>query len=159
MKFPRIITLFTATALTGWAWAQDQEKPPIDGKGKPPIPQRDGPRPPGGPGDQGPHREMPPKFSDVDADQSGDISESEWVGFQVKRTEQRAKDGFGFLDANKDGKLTEAEMPKPRMEGDRGPGGRPEGGPRPPREGDRPGPKPEGDGQVPKRPPVEGDKK
>lgn len=102
---------------------------------------------------------MPPKFSDVDADQSGDISESEWVGFQVKRTEQRAKDGFGFLDANKDGKLTEAEMPKPRMEGDRGPGGRPEGGPRPPREGDRPGPKPEGDGQVPKRPPVEGDKK
>jgi hypothetical protein len=65
----------------------------------------------------------------------------------VKRAEERAKEGFKFLDANKDGKLVEAEMPKPpRMDG----------GPRGPREGDRRGPKPEGDGKTPKRPPVEG---
>jgi hypothetical protein len=100
------------------------------------------------------HREMPPKFSEIDADQSGDISPEEWVGFQVKKAEERAKEGFAFLDANKDGKLVEAEMPKPRMDGPR-----PEGGPRGPREGDRKGKKPEGEGEKPKRPPVEGEPK
>jgi len=156
MKFPSIVAFFAISALTGLSWAADTEKPAPGGEGKPPIP-RDGERPRGpGMGDQGPgmHRDAPPKFSDVDADQSGDISKEEWVAFQVKRAEERANEGFKFLDANKDGKLVEAEMPKPRMEG---PGGdRPDGGPRGPRDGDRRGPKPEGDGKTPKRPPVEG---
>ncbi len=156
MKITRVLTFFTATALAGASslWAADRDRPSEEGAGKPPI-RRDGDRPPGGPGDHGPgpRREVPPKFSDIDADQSGDISQEEWVSFHVKRAEQRAKEGFKFLDGNKDDKLVEAEMPKPRPDGDRPPG-RPDG-PRPPREGDRPGPRPEGDGQAPKRPPVE----
>ncbi|MBU6301138.1 MAG: hypothetical protein KGS60_06270 [Verrucomicrobia bacterium] len=168
MKSFRILTLSTVAACAGVVpcWAADQEKPPVDGARKPPV-RRDGDRPPGGPGmPDGPRREMPPKFSDIDADQSGDVSQEEWVAFHVKRAEQRSREAFGFMDANKDGKLVEAELPKPRMDGEGPPreggrpGPRPEGdarGPRrPPAEGDRPGPRPGGDGQVPKRPPLEG---
>ena len=117
----------------------------------------------------GPRHEMPPKFSDIDTDQSGDVSQEEWVSFHVKRAEQRSREAFGFLDGNKDGKLVEAELPKPRMGGEGPPreGGRPAPRPegdgkapkRPSAEGDRPGPRPEGDGQVPKRPPLEGDRR
>jgi len=136
---------------------------------KPGGPQAGDRRGPGGPGgergDRGPSRPKPPTFEELDIDGSGDVTQDEFVAYQVKQAEERAKQMFGRVDRNNDGKLTKEEMPKPREGGPRGPGMRDgEGGPRGPRDGEGGGPrgprdgqKPGGDnrGTEPKRPDVE----
>ena len=92
---------------------------------------------------------QPPKFADIDADKSGDISKEEWIAFQVKAAQERAERSFGYL-AGEDGKITEEELQKMMQrrggsKGGPGKGGKGKGRPG----GDA------GGGDKPKRPPVE----
>jgi len=129
-----VVAALIGTVCIGFA---EEEKG--KGKGKGP-----GPGGPGGPGFQ------PPKFAEIDADASGDVSKEEWVAFQVKMARERAENSFAMI-AGDDGKISEEDLKK--MMARRG-----EGGPR--------GPFPDqgkgkgkgegkGDGDKPKRPEAE----
>jgi len=140
MKKPILFSILAALMLPA-AYTQAQgDQPP-------------GERPPGGPGGPGGRRPEPPKLEDMDTDKSGDVSQEEFVAFQVKRAEEGAKRMFEFADADKDGKLTKEEMGKmrPPREGGRPEGGpRPEGGRRPGGEGEGGAKRPEGEGAAKK---------
>lgn len=166
MKRPTILHAILAAALAlplTLAFAADGDgdgaKPDKPRGDAPAGDRRPGDRGPGGPGDRGPGRPEPPKFEDLDADGNGSVTEAEFIAFQVKQAEERAKMMFGRMDQNKDGNLSKEEMPKPRGAGDRGPGGPRgdgDGKPRGARDGDKPQGSRDGDGDTaPKRPPVE----
>ena len=101
MKKNRLFYLFLAGVLAlplCFTFAQE-EKGKGKGKGK-------------GPGKGGPRGHFqPPKFGDIDADSSGDISKEEWVAFQVKTAKERAERSFGYI-AGDDEKISEEELQK-----------------------------------------------
>lgn len=139
MKKPILFSILAALTLTaGYVQAQGDQPP--------------GERPPGGPGGPGGQgrRPEPPKLEDMDTDKSGDVSQAEFVAFQVKRAEEGAKRMFEMADADKDGKLTKEEMGK--MRGPREGGPRGEGGERrrPGAEGEGGARRPEGEGAAKK---------
>ena len=135
-----ILALAVAAPLSR-VFAEEEDKKDPGNRPKPGGPgaqERRGPGGPGGPGGRGGF-----SIEAIDKDKSGDISEEEFIAFHV----ERAKRGFGFMDKNKDGKLTKEELPRP---GQQRPGGPPQR-----RGSEGPGDKDKGDGEKPKRPPVD----
>ena len=126
MKKSILTTIVSALVALPFCFAFAQEGEKGKGKGK----GADGKgRPPGGP------RFERPKFGDIDADGSGDVSKEEWIAYQVKMAKQRAERSFNFI-AGEDGKITKEDFEKMAQRrggpgsGRGGPGGkgRPDGG-------------------------------
>ncbi len=63
------------------------------------------------------HREA--RFAGADTDGNGSLSRDELIAAGDKRSAERVDRMLSRFDANKDGALTQDEMPKPRDAGDR----------------------------------------
>jgi Ca2+-binding EF-hand superfamily protein len=161
--------------------APEGDRPAPKSEGDRPAPRPEGDRPmppegqrPGGPGGQGVN--LDEIFGRMDKNADGNVDKEEYVEFSKQEIETR----FGRMDENTDGKVSKDEMKagmermRNMMRGPGGPGGGTPGGPggmrrpggeggsgggeggfrRPPTEGGTGRPRPEAEGEAPKKDPA-----